>query len=55
VVATCSAAAAARDVDVIAAARRLGAAVEAESATVLVAEAQLALAPSSLIAPGTRA
>jgi hypothetical protein len=45
------AAAAAQDADVIAAASRLGAAVEADSATVLVADALLALGPSSLIAP----
>lgn len=49
------AAAAVRNVDVIAAARRLTAAVEADSATVLVAEARLALARSSLISPGIRA
>jgi hypothetical protein len=42
--------AAARDAEVVAAASRLSAEVEAESATVLVAEARLTLAPSSLIA-----
>jgi hypothetical protein len=49
------AAAACGDVDVVAAARRLGAAVEADSATVLVAEARLALVRSSLITTGARA
>ena len=49
------AARAARDADVIAAASRLGAAVEADSATVLVADARLALGLSSLIAPRERA
>lgn len=52
VVATGSAAAAAvRDADVIAAASRLGARLDADSATVLVADARLVLAPSSLAAP----
>ena len=47
--------AAVRDVDVIAAARRLTAVVEADSATVLIAEASLAIARSGLIGPGIRA
>jgi hypothetical protein len=52
VVATGSpAAAAARNADVIAAASRLGAAVEADSATMLIADARLAIDPSGLIAP----
>jgi hypothetical protein len=56
VVATGSpAAAAARDVDVIAAARRLRASVEVDSATVFVAEAGLPLARTGLISPGIRA
>jgi hypothetical protein len=49
------AATAARDVDVIAAARRLTASVEADSATVFVAEAALPLARTSLISSGIRA
>jgi hypothetical protein len=56
VVATGSpAAAAARNADVIAAASRLGAAVEADSATVFIADARLAISSSSLISSRERA
>ena len=49
------AAAAARNADVIAAASRLGATIETDSARALIADARLAIGPSGLIAPRERA